>query len=247
MSLLYRYVAPDTAVHVSGEQVRLFEVAFTHVTAGSDQTYERLEFLGDAITSAALSSYIFRRFPSENEAFMTRLRAFLISGKVYAELSRQIGLPGWLRLGDRCEHLRARPEVQEDVYEAFVGAMFLSFGFAYTEQWVVRSLEEHTDISEIVRRVVNPRERLTNFCIAVHGAKPRIDVGGSGDDSFVAKVHHPATGALVAEGHAATSTRAIGDACDAAMDVIIASRVSAPELVYSPRNASDAPLPAGAQ
>ena len=115
------------------------------------------------------------------------------------------------------------------MYESFVGALFLAFGYNITEVWVVRSFEEYTDISEIVRRVINPRERLTNFCISMHGVKPRVDVtrgdrpDGSGD-TFVARVYHPVSGDLVSEGHAASSGRAVGDACDSAMEIILACR-----------------------
>lgn len=239
VSLMYRYIPPEAAVHVDASHMAVFESAFSHRSAARDVSYERMEFLGDAISTAILSTYIYRRFGNEDEAFLTRLRSYLISGKVYAEVSRQIGLPGWLRLGDRHEHLRGRVDVHEDVFEAFVGAMFLSFGYPITEVWVVRSFEEHTDVSDIVRKVINPRERLTNFCINMHGSKPRIEtvrnssVGTS--ESFAAKVFHPVTGDMVSEGHAMTSTKAIGEACDVAMDIIMStcappssSRPSAP-------------------
>jgi ribonuclease III len=231
VSLIYRYIPPNTIVRTDESQLPVFETAFSHRSAGRESSYERMEFLGDAINTAVLSTYIYRRFGNEDEAFLTRLRSYLISGKVYSEVSRQIGLPGWVRLGDRHEHLRSRPETHEDVYEAFVGAMFLVFGYPITELWVVRSFEEYTDISDIVRRVINPRERLSNFCITMHGSKPRVEVcrheRAEGGDSFVAKVYHPATDELVAEGHATTSTRAVGDACESAMDVIVSSRGNA--------------------
>lgn len=232
VALLHRYIPPHTSVTVTDAHMPVFETAFTHRSANQDASYERTEFLGDSISTAVLSSYIYRRFAREDEAFMTRLRAYLMSGKVYAELARQIGLPAWLRLGRGQEHLRARPEVQEDVYEAFVGALFLCLGYECTEAWVVRSLEEHVDVSEIVRRVINPRERLANFCVSVHGGKPRVEVMPPPSDggSFVAKVFHPATGDLVAEGHADTATRAVGEACELAMDAVLAAPISCQSL-----------------
>lgn len=227
ISLLYRYVPASVDVQVHDTYLEYFEVAFTHTSAEQTYSYERTEFLGDSICNAILAAYIYRRFPGENEAFLTRLRSYLISGKVYAEVSRQIGLPGWLRLGERHEHLRSRAAVQEDVFESFVGAMFLALGYPMTELWVVRSFEEYMDVSDIVRRVMNPRERFTNYCISAWGTRPRIEAektsaSGSGD-TFVAKVFHPGTNELVAEGHAKTSTKAIGDACGAAMELVMTS------------------------
>jgi ribonuclease-3 len=217
-------------MYIDDAQLETFRVAFMHKSASASHSYERMEFLGDSINSAILSAYIFRRFPRENEGFLSRLRAYMISGKVYAEVSRQIGLPGWVQLGEDNEHLRLKSSVHEDVYEAFVGAMFLAFGYPLTESWVVRSFEEYVDVSEIVRGVVNPRERLTNYCLSVHHKKPIVQVTTVNDGMFCARVFHPDTGALSAESRAQTSGAAIRNACTSAMDDIISKPVGSDRL-----------------
>ena len=225
LSVLHRYVPVHVDMYIDDAQLDTFRVAFMHKSACADQSYERMEFLGDSVNSAILSAYIFRRFPRENEGFLSRLRAYMISGKVYSEVSRQIGLPGWVQLGEGSEHLRLKSSVHEDVYEAFVGAMFLAFGFPLTESWVIRSFEEYIDVSDIVRGVVNPRERLTNFCLSVYHKKPSVQVSSVNDGMYCAKVFHPETGALSAESRAPTSGVAIRDACSCAMDAIISKPV----------------------
>lgn len=233
ISLIYRYVPPDLHIQIDESHLQCFETALTHRSACRASSYERMEFLGDSIGTAILTSYIFRRFPNEDEGFLTRLRAYLISGKVYADVSRQIGLASWVRLGVKHEHLRTHSNTHEDVYEAFIGAMYLAFGYPVTEIWVVRSFEEYTDISEMIRRVVNPRERLTNFCLAMHGAKPRVETStveqsGGTDVKFAARVYHPTTGMLISEGHAPSTTKATGKACEAAMEIILSQSRVAP-------------------
>jgi len=111
-SLLYRYIPPEVALTVDVSHIPFFEHAFSHRSAAKAASYERMEFLGDAISTAILSAYIYHRFGKEDEAFLSRLRSYLISGKVYAEVSRQIGLPGWIRVGEHKEHLRERAYVQ---------------------------------------------------------------------------------------------------------------------------------------
>ena len=101
-------------------------MCFTHRSLCCGFSYERLEFLGDSVASCILSGYIFRRFVKEDESFMTRLRSHMISGKVYAEISRQIGLPGWLRLHHADEHLRLKSSVQEDIFESFIKRVWTS-------------------------------------------------------------------------------------------------------------------------
>lgn len=218
-NLVYRYVPSTMHLLFHPSQIPLFQEAFTHKSLRGGPTYERLEFLGDAISSAALSGYIFRRFASQDEAFMSRLRAHLISGKVYAEVSKHAGLPGYIRLSQETAHLRLRPDVQEDVYEAFIGAIYLAFGYAVAETWVVHTIEEHVDISSIVRGAINPRERLTNLCITLFKQRPDISVDRDGG-THRAKVLHPETGALVAEAHSDTSSRAIMHASDLAFGIL---------------------------
>lgn len=235
ISLMYRYLPPDVTFTITPKHMDTFNEAFTHKSVGSATSYERLEFLGDSICTTILSSYIFQRYENENEGFLTRLRSYIISGKVYAEVSRQIGLASWVQLGDDAEKLRSRASTHEDVFEAFVGALYLVMGYPITELWVVQCFEEHADLSAMVRSVVNPRERLTNFCLSMFGAKPNIEVTESSvgmAHEFVAKVYHPIHGNLVSEGRATTSSKAIGNACEAGMDIIVASRAAIPAASY---------------
>jgi ribonuclease-3 len=209
----------------------LFDEAFTHRSMACGVSYERLEFLGDSIASCILTGYIFRRFVKEDEGFLSRLRSHLISGKIYAEVSRQIGLPGWLRLLADQESLRLRPSAQEDVFEAFIGAMYLTYGYPITEMWTIGVFEEHIDISAVVRSTLNPRERLTNHCLAMFHKKPSIDIVRSDDGSVHAKVLHPETAAVVAEAHSDTHNKAIADACDIASAALFASHATVADFV----------------
>ena len=221
-SLVYRYIPTSTHVDFTGVNLDMFANAFSHKSASSDVSYERLEFLGDSVNTTILTNYIYHRYGGESEGFLSRLRSHLISGKTYSEVSRQIGLPGWVRLGSKHEHLRLKSDVQEDVYEAFVGALFLTFGFELTQMWVVRSFEEYIDISRVVRGVINPRERLTNYCMSVFHRKP--DVHTVCDNGrYVVKVMHPGSKALVAEAAGASAQEAMALACETAMELIMSS------------------------
>ena len=225
-TVMYRYIRPDVHIMFHAAQLTLFDEAFTHKSLACGFSYERLEFLGDSVASCILTGYIFRRFVKEDEAFLSRLRSHLISGKLYAEVSRQIGLSGWLRLLPEQESMRLRPSAQEDVFEAFIGAMYLTFGYPIAEMWTVGVFEEHVDISAIVRCTLNPRERLTNYCLAMFHQKPTINVSRGDDDRVHAKVLHPETMAVVAEAHASTHNKAIADACDVASGALFASHAT---------------------
>ena len=62
-------------------------------------SYERLEYLGDAILSATIASYLFERFPEQDEGFLTRMRTKLVNGEMLGSLGQkmelEIDVPIW--------------------------------------------------------------------------------------------------------------------------------------------------------
>lgn len=226
LSILYRYLPNSTVIHVSDKHLEPFGVAFTHESIIGRESYQRTEFLGDSINTSILTAYIFHRYPNQDEGFLTRLRSHLISGRIYTEVSRQLGLSSWICFkDDTYEHLRSKACIQEDVYEAFVGAMFLAFGFHITEAWVVKGFEEYVDCSAIVREVLNPKERLVNFSLSTMQCKPRFETSSNQDGMFKTKVFHPQTDDFLSEGHGATVSKSVSIACKTAMEIIARSHV----------------------
>lgn len=227
-ALLYRYIRPDIQVVFDASQLNVFNEAFTHRSMKCDISYERLEFLGDAVASCILTSYIFRRYTGRTEAFLSRMRSHMISGKVYATVAVHVGLPGWLRLPTTSESLRLRPSVQEDVFEAFVAALYLTFGYFIAEMWTICVFEEHIDISAIARETHNPKERIVNHCLAAFHERPRIDVESDDNGTFFVRVYHPETKQIVAEASSHVCARAVADACDLAFSALFSSDTVGP-------------------
>ena len=73
--------------------------ALTHRSFGADHN-ERLEFLGDAVLSLAISGLLFERFAGSDEGDLTRVRAHLVREDSLHRAAVQIGLPEMLRLGE---------------------------------------------------------------------------------------------------------------------------------------------------
>jgi dsRNA-specific ribonuclease len=189
---------------------------------------------------AILTSYIFVRYPEESEAFISRLRANLISNRVFATVSQQVGLPSWIRFSESTPpHVRTKADVHGDVYESFVGAMFRTQGFDFAYEWVVATFEEYVDVSSVVRGVVNPHERLSNACIAALGQKPVVETTRHSDGVCSVRVLHPVTTSLVGEACAQTAPQAVLLACDAAMKALV------PTFPGSHPRGGERPLPGG--
>ncbi len=111
-------------------QPRLMQRALTHRSFGADHN-ERLEFLGDAVLSAAISALLYERFAGSDEGDLTRVRAHLVREDSLHRVALTLGLPDVLRLsdGEARGGGAQRPSILADALEALIGAVYLDGGF----------------------------------------------------------------------------------------------------------------------
>ena len=121
-------------------QPGLLTRALTHRSFGADHN-ERLEFLGDAVLSLAVSGLLYERFAGSDEGDLTRVRAHLVREDSLHRVALALGLPEVLRLseGEARGGGAQRPSILADAVEALIGATFLDGGFE-PAQAVVRRL-----------------------------------------------------------------------------------------------------------
>jgi len=129
----------------------LLQRALTHASYANEtgeESNERLEFLGDAVLSLAVTDILFHRFPERAEGELTKIRAVVVSRPVLAEVARKIGLGKHILLGRGAEEAgaRERPSVLAAALEALLGAVFLAHGYP-----AVRDLAEKLFLEEIER------------------------------------------------------------------------------------------------
>ena len=103
--------------------------ALTHRSFGADHN-ERLEFLGDAVLSLAVSSLLYERYAGSDEGDLTRIRAHLVREDTLHRLALQLGLPQVLRLseGEAKGGGAQRASILADAMEAVIGAVYLDGG-----------------------------------------------------------------------------------------------------------------------
>jgi ribonuclease-3 len=114
------------------------------------ESNERLEFLGDAVLDLIVAEYLYERYPTEDEGFLTQMRISLVNGKMLARLGRMLDIQKYLLLSFSNEHLRQLDNIVEDTLEAFVGAMFMDRGLKGTKEWFVTLVEENLDFAQLV-------------------------------------------------------------------------------------------------
>jgi ribonuclease-3 len=125
----------------------LLETALTHRSAlnekisSSQQSNERLEFLGDAVLELATTEFLFAKFPNENEGELTAYRSSLVKTTTLAEVAAELGLGEKLYMskGEEATGGRNNPGLLADTTEAVIGALYLDQGF----EAVIKFLETH--------------------------------------------------------------------------------------------------------
>jgi dsRNA-specific ribonuclease len=113
-------------------------------------SYERLEYFGDRVLKVIVSWYLFHRYPKQDEGFMTRLQIKLEDKKNLSIMSKEMGLGKYFIISKQIESMNGRnlEKIHEDVFESFIGALFLSNGFEPCMFLIVNLLETIIDYSE---------------------------------------------------------------------------------------------------
>ncbi|MDQ3751816.1 MAG: ribonuclease III [Actinomycetota bacterium] len=120
----------------------LYELALTHRSHAFEQPLgapgpathnERLEFLGDAIVGAVVTTLLYQDYPELPEGEMARLRSAVVNTHALAELARDLGIGAQIRLGrgEESSGGRAKPSLLANTFEALVGALYLDRGIEH--------------------------------------------------------------------------------------------------------------------
>lgn len=134
---------------------KLYIEAFTHPSYVNEANqkvadYERLEFMGDAVLQLFVSEYIFKIYSSVPEGTLTTLRAKLVREESLARFARELGLGDYIRfgVGEEKNGGRQRDSVLANVFEAFMGAVYLDCGKDTVITLLEKTIYKHvTDVN----------------------------------------------------------------------------------------------------
>lgn len=129
--------------------IGLLERALTHSSAVSpskriENSYQRLEFLGDRVLGLVVADMLYRRFPASNEGELSRTLNSLVRKETCAVIARQLDLGRELILGDSEARSGGaeKDAILGDVTEAIIGAIYLDGGYQRAHDFVVRLFED---------------------------------------------------------------------------------------------------------
>lgn len=145
-----------------------YKLAFRHKSASRDYvngtklSNERLEYLGDAVLSAVVADFLFKKYPCREEGFLTDMRAKIVSRAQLNKLSHKLGIE-YLILASPETNGQAR-FISGDAFEAFIGALYIDRGYRCARKVIVNHIiQNHFDLEALEQTEVNFKSRLIEW------------------------------------------------------------------------------------
>lgn len=136
----------ESVIGYSIHDVELFQQAFKHrsyLSVSNEsriESYERLEFLGDAVLSLVTATRLYEKFSNEDEGELTKSKSCLVNKHVLADCARRLDLGRYLYLSDGEDRNggRDRSSILSDILESLIGAVYIDGGFAAACRFIDR-------------------------------------------------------------------------------------------------------------
>ncbi len=155
----------------------LLEEALRHGSAPmqeeGERSYERLEFLGDAVLNVCIAQEMYRMLPLAGEGVLTKTRASIINNRNLARVAERIGVPATLRIDPSVRRKGAgvTRKMAADAVEAVIGAIFLDGG----HEAALRFVRSHFRLPDLMGALVagfDAKSRLQEWCQGAHTHLP---------------------------------------------------------------------------
>lgn len=139
----------------------LFKLAMTHRSAVDDpvhNSYERLEYYGDAVLSLIVAQYFYEHYPDWDQGMMSKARSSVVQEQPLAERAKNLGLDQLLVLGPGEETTggRNRPGTLCDAFEAVIGSIYIESGLEKARWFVLEQL--HPYLMQVSSGDVSPND-----------------------------------------------------------------------------------------
>lgn len=200
----------------------LFKKALIHTSFTREnnistfESYERLEFLGDAVLKLCVSEILYKKFPLYAEGELTKIRSIIVSDNVLADICEKIGLSSLMILGRQEEKTggRERKSIMACTFESTLGAYYLEGQYAKISKY----LEEL--FSPLIKEVdahfeqFNAKAVLQEYTQSLDKKVPQYKIveqlGPEHNKTFVVEVSHMEK--VLAKGQGKTKREAEQDA-----------------------------------
>ncbi len=147
----------------------LFKMAVSHKSLNGQKTdkkfrynNERLEYLGDAVLSTVVAEYLFKKYPTQDEGFLTKMRSKIVKRSTLNMIADNMGLDLVLSeytLGSLSNSMKG------NALEALIGAIYIEKGYDGTRNYIIKKiLMQHLDVKALEVLDDNYKSRLLEWC-----------------------------------------------------------------------------------
>ena len=137
----------------------LFKLALLHKSIKTEESNERLEFLGDAILGLIVAKYLFKLYPFKDEGFLTKIRSKIVNRESLNNIGRRVGLKKLINV--KRFKSKSYDSIYGDALEAIIGACYLEKGFDFCEQ-------------KVIKNIIVPYFDLDNLTTQTHNFKSKV-------------------------------------------------------------------------
>lgn len=171
----------------------LYQKAFTHKSALKqyehlEHSYETLEFIGDSVLGFVVTKWLFDRYESQQEGFLTKARTKLVRGETLADIARKLHLQHMVLMDDKGMRngWNNNTKILEDVFEALCGALYMDLGLLHTKEFILRIYEDPGFVDMQCLLVDdNFKDHLMRYCQTNNLSLPDYRIADHSDGVFV--------------------------------------------------------------
>ncbi len=215
---------------LTGVDPTLLHLALCHSSYANEQDNcenfgnERLEFLGDAIIGFIVTEKLYNEYPDLREGQLSKIKSIVVSKRILAKCSDELGFGEHLLLGKGEEQTggRTRFSILGNLFESVVGAIHLSCGMDRSKQFIYEQLNEEIELAVRGESIVDYKSILQEQVQKQFGVLPLYclvsSTGPDHDKDFVVEVF--VRDHCVGRGTGKSKKRAEKDAASNALEYI---------------------------
>lgn len=160
-----------------------------------NESYEKIEFLGDSILGYIISDYIFRRYTliyNQNEGFLTKMKNRLVNGETLAYIANKLNFNKYLVISNHIDinhDGRNNKNILEDSLEAFIGALYLDTNdLNLVKEFVIYIYEKYIDFTDIIINNTNYKDQLLRYFQNNFKCYPKYELEEK-ENGYICKVY----------------------------------------------------------
>ena len=169
----------------------LLDVAITHASYGNEHnvpSYDRLEFLGDAVLELVISETLYKKYPEDEEGDLSNRRVAIVNNQAIRNISLKLGLNKYMKI----HGANTASKAKADIFESVIGAMYLDGGYNVAKSFILDNLssniqnstnsikknyksvlkekyEKDNVVYKVIKEEGEPHERIYTMIVEING------------------------------------------------------------------------------